>query len=757
MTSSCASSTRISGEAFVATIARRWRCAALCQSLLITLGLALAPASSVAQQIPPPESGTSTVHVKLVNAKQIEIRDATTNAPIVLAKGLGLVEYLDPAVRLTIQLQPQPTGADVVMNFHNTSDVPKGLGMINMGILTLGSTVTYQDIRQTCEPVVANMATYVGKSWPYPADMYCPAWVVSNGAYHVGVSLQYPVLSYKHDAVIGLSTPKGSLANGEGGAGWAVNFLLSTIGPAAWQQVQYGAEIQPGERRTYVMSVRVQPKAREWVRTLLPYRNYFRSLYGGVMYTRNPKPVVGMGFSDVIYLSNDNPFGFSSAYRPDRNGFTKHVNEIKTNLPGWSSVMVWLPSGVYRNHRENNFPSQFVSTWLNWPVTSTSAFDQTNGLASISRSGKDFGLWWGNSTKVAMDWDPASLVDFDPDNADHVERALHELDIAAKAGATTIGLDTFSHVHTPIWKGYGWLAAMRLRYPHMRFVTEPSMCDVMHTLAPTFISAWNDATQPPDEEGLYLVKHPNYIADFLLPGHEIWAGFRYNGLVEYFGKQPNPARVVADIKRFSDYGYVALIQSTINVSTGVVAAKSWNTTVPSDIRASEAPVAFGPAAAGSSHVALGTGSRVGRGSSGPVGGWRPTKPLSRTLPSSKAPSGNDTADVQPSLGPSVQVRSGRVARGTVVVRPRTSPSVVTSDGLSDPGAVRTAVGHPKPRLRMKAFRVSTPTDALSDSIRKERATATEPAEPAAPESEREELSDWDWFQPFLVEVLTDPG
>lgn len=420
--------------------------------------------------------------------------------------------------------------------------------------------------------------------------------------------------------------------------------------------------------------------------------------------------------------------------------------------------MVWLPSGVYRNHRENNFPSQFVSTWLNWPATSTNRFDQTNGLASISRSGKDFGLWWGNSTKVAMDWDPASLVDFDPDNADHVERALHELDIAAKAGATTIGLDTFSHVHTPIWKGYGWLAAMRLRYPHMRFVTEPSMCDVMHTLAPTFDQRVERRNPAPGRGGSVPRQTPELHRRLSAAGaRDLGGGVpvqRAGGVLRQTTEPGTRGRRYQKVQRLRVCWADPINNQRVDRGGGRQELE-YNGTERH------------PSVGGSGRVRPGGGGFVARGvGDGLAGGswvgracWagRPTKPLSRTLPSSKVPSGNDTADVQPSLGPSVQVRSGRVARGTVVVRPRTSPSVVTSDGLSDPGAVRTAVGHPKPRLRMKAFRVSTPTDALSDSIRKERATATEPAEPAAPESEREELSDWDWFQPFLVEVLRDPG
>ncbi len=709
--------------------------------------MAIAPVRAWSQQIPPPESGTSTVHVKLVNGDQIEIRDATTNAPIALARGQKLVEFLDPAVRLTIQLQSQPTGADVILNFRNTSGTPKGLGMINMGILTLGPTVTYQDMRQTCEPVTADISTYVGQNWPYPADMYCPAWVVSNGSYHVGVSLQYPVLVYKHDAMIGLSNPKGNSALGEGGPGWAVNFLLSPIGNEGWQKVQYGAEIQPGEQRTYVMSVRVQPKSGQWIRTLTPYRNYFRSLYGGVRYERNPRPVVAMGFSDTSHLSADNPYGFSPQERPDRRGFTHYASVIKNDLPGWSSVMVWLPGGVYQTHQTLNFPFQFTSTWLQWPIASSTAFDETTGLASIRKTGKDFGLWWGNSTSVALSWDPESYEDFDPDNAEHVKRALLELDTAARSGATTIGLDTFNHVHTPIWKSYGWLEAMRLRYPQMRFVTEPSMCDVMHTLAPTFISAWSNVPGPATEEDLYLVKHPNYIADFLLPGHEMWAAFRYNELTQYFGKVPDAARVTADIKRFSDYGYVAVIQHTVDVKTSVVAAKSWNTTVPADLRVSDAPLPFGPAAAGSTHVALGTGARADRGG-GPVAGWRPAKP---SVPAAAPSVGSGLGSVAGTraTGSGVKIRVGKASNRA----PTEGPAVSAANGgTAVPAAVEPVRAARVERGRSGAFRVSTPNKPISGTIRRARELMFGPPAPRVGGPPMSAQEEWEafWMQSELV-------
>ena len=68
-------------------------------------------------------------------------------------------------------------------------------------------------------------------------------------------------------------------AAGEGGRGWAVRFQFAT---PKQNLIKYEARLRPGESRTYTVAVRVAKSRDQWMRTLLPYRTYFRAQYGGV-------------------------------------------------------------------------------------------------------------------------------------------------------------------------------------------------------------------------------------------------------------------------------------------------------------------------------------------------------------------------------------------------------------------------------------------------------------------------------------------
>jgi hypothetical protein len=448
----------------------------------------------------------------------------------------------------------------------------------------------------------------------------------------MGISVHYPILEYEHHVKLNLDNPAGVYLNGEGGRGFAARFSLSTTGPENWQTVKYPAAIRPGETRVYVVSIRVTKTPTEWVRTLVPYRNYFRSMYGGATYQRENSPVWGVFASDPSRCAADNPLGWLPEWRPDLNGWSGMASVLKNQSQGWDSIMVWLPSGSYWRNPQNNFPCQPATPWLSSPTLST-IFDPATGMPSVTASGKELGFWWGRSCQTAATWDPPVLEDFDPDNPTHYTRKLQELDLMARAGAMTIGLDTFDPVNTPFFKQYRWMLTMRMRYPHIKFITEPTNCDIMHTLAGNFITGWEFNKIPATQEECYTVKHANYLADFLVPGHEFWAGFRYNEMKQYFGITPDQNKVIADMERYASYGYrpvFAVLRTWwgLTIPQGVAhAAKSWETTVPADLQISDAPVPFGPAAPGSSRVGISTGSRPQKNGPNSVAGSRPDRAL----------------------------------------------------------------------------------------------------------------------------------
>jgi len=629
----------------------RWLRAAMAVACIATLGQPRAQA----QQIPALETGTPIVRARLIDG-QLELRDMQTNTPLVVPRGMKLLSPLDPRVRATVTLQEQPTGADIITTYTNTGELPLPVGMLNLGVITLGPNITYLNPMFMQDFVSTQVASFVGQAWGYPDFAYSPVWVLTNPTCAVGVSLQYPILEYQHDTTLWIDNPRGEYLAGEGGRGWSVHFGLSNSGDESHQRVLRSASLPPGASRTYVMSVRISKDPADWMRTLLPYRDYFRSMYGGVTYTRRVAPIMGMGVSDKSFCTAENPRGWAPEFRPDVYGWSKVVTYIKQYLPGWPSIMFWTPSGYYRNNRTGNYPPQICTPWLETTTLST-AFDPTSGLPSLVKAGKEIGVWWGRSCQVSPGgWDPPYLEDFDPDRADHLQGKLQELDLAVKAGARTVGLDTFGTRYTPLWKLYEWMRLMRLRHPDVHFMMEPRPCDVMHTIAPSVLNGWNDRTPPVTTEDLYAIKHPLWLADFLLPGHETWAVYRYTEWQQYYGIIQDQARVIADMQRHAAMGFTPLMQVPGNIQpTPINVVNSWEQTVPADLRLPATVFPFGAVRDGSAGVALGTSAYPTRGGGNGAGvrGWTPSKPgasLDAAAPSSAAPEADPSAEPRAAAG-----------------------------------------------------------------------------------------------------------
>ncbi|MFM9997134.1 MAG: hypothetical protein ACKVU4_15200 [Phycisphaerales bacterium] len=540
-------------------------------------------AGAQAQQIPPPEAGDPIVTVA-TEGNQVELRDAH-NGKLILDRrayplhGVNGPQTLTPA----IEIRPQPAGFDVVYRFTNSTTTPGGVGELGIGILTLGQDVTHYDFRHTSKPVKIKATTWTTTGRWYPDDLYSPVVVLRNNAYAVGVSLHYPILEYKHDAIVYVGSPPGQYLTGEGGRGWSVTFGLS--GPSHQEPKHHGAVIPPGEERTYVVSVRVTKKPDEWVRALVPYRDYFRGLYGSVGYTRDAAPWAALNVTDSSWITPSNPSGWAhQSRRPDVNGWGPWVEYVTQDLAEYKRVMIWAPTGLYNLNRDNNYPFQFASRWLEQPNVAT-AIDPEIGLPAIPRTGQVLGLWWGRAVQVADSWNDAQLDPFNPDNPQHVNRALTELQVAVQSGATVIGLDTFDTTVTPLWKLVPWLETMRQQAPGVKFVTEPSTCDVLHRLAPTLVDNWvaTSSAQSPDD--LYTIKNPNYLADFILPGHELWASMRWDSWPACFGHHASAARKRQDVQAAAAFGYVPVLFGEVpNPNKFFRAARTWETTVPPSLR-----------------------------------------------------------------------------------------------------------------------------------------------------------------------------
>lgn len=490
-------------------------------------------------------------------------------------------------------LSPKRDGFDITITLSNDSDLPRSMGVITVPGIRFPRQVTWRDFRADAKLQTADHANglWAGFGHLYPVDCYSPVFVVSNGTYTIGASLLYPVLEYKHNVQVQLVSADGIELHG--GKNWKIDFTL--IG-----------NMPPRTSRVYTLSVRATSRPEEWVRTLTPYRDYFASLYGGVRYTRNPNPICGLSPTDPACLDTS-PLGFCGPtnYRPDTAGwgpFIGYINSLRDR--GHTRMMMWAPSGLFRNNRDQNFPFQFMTHMRDVPMLNSTL----PLLRALPGPNLAMGYWWGRAAHVMTSWDTPHSEVLNPDNPQHVARAMAELDMALDLGATLIGLDALGYAAP--WDAYRWLQTLQAHAPGVTFCTEwaRSGPDFMHTLAPTWVNASDMQT-------------PKVLADLLVPGHETWCGVPLSGLRDRLGRQPTLTERVAEVERVAALGLVPVIFDEIQVNPNTMrGAESWLSTIPADLRegaaAPEPPIAPASAPVG----AAGGGGGGGRGGGG-GGGW----------------------------------------------------------------------------------------------------------------------------------------
>ena len=482
------------------------------------------------------------------------------------------ISRVDGSLTPETQIEIVPNGYSIHYSFTNNASSPKPLPDLRVGPILLGDSVTYQDTRHNCQNVDTTAANHKTPGYLYPTNMYSPIWIVRNKNQACGVSLEYPIMQYKHDVKFFMRYHRRS-------GGWLVDMRISSDNDA----LLYSAAVPPGQTWQYTVNVRFTPKSDEWVRTLLPYRDFFRSTYGGLQYDRQTCAINATGLSLQQALSDDNPYGFSrEKLRPDLYGYGPFVDYVLTRT-SWPSQMIINPSGIYHHNIQFNYPFLFTSNWESSPEFET-ALDPDIGFPRISATGKQLGFWWGRSAQIAYQWDPNQSYPLDPDNTQHQDAAFKELDLAVQAGATVIGMDTFGHRMIPIWEGAKWIDMLKARYPQLHFVLEPMPCDIMHRKAPGWLRGFNDGKRVDSLEELNFIKGPHYLADFLLPGHETWAAWRYKGHRKYLNITPTQEMVDEDVRRFAHWGYRPMIYTEFELTSKVQAAQSWLETVPEDIQ-----------------------------------------------------------------------------------------------------------------------------------------------------------------------------
>jgi len=544
-----------------------------------------------AQQIPAAENGPRIVNSSYSNGL-LEMREEPSGAPILLQRNrkLHVVNPEHNTIAPSVEHREQPNGFDLIYRYHNTTSAPRALGALEVGVFTLGDMITYQDLRFDGKATVAETRRpNAYPAWTYPNRWYSSVSVMRNNSMAVGVSLLYPALEYKHQARIEMWSPGGPSAVGEGGRGWAVQFRFDNFGREnPGSKIAWESFLQPGERRTYVVAVRVTKNPDEWVRTLTPYRDYFHALYGGVTYERDPRPVKGGTVAGGWIASGSNEFGFAGPQRrrPDLHGWKPWVDYMLQTTQGEPErVMLWAPSGVFRRAQQNNFPFQFTSNWMTNDPRGQQLRDAPAELRRIPQSGVELGLWWGRASEYMATWDTYHSEVIRIDNEQHMDAVFREIDLAAQAGATVIGLDAV--FKSPFWEVYERIKMMRDRHPQLKFVTEGRSNDILHTVAPTWLDLYVTSRREVDEHGVHMVKTPLYLADFLLPGHETWVGLMHTRYENALGRPPTDQEMIRDIEHMLACGYVPVYWRSGLHNPAWRAAESWLNTVPSDLQSDE--------------------------------------------------------------------------------------------------------------------------------------------------------------------------
>jgi hypothetical protein len=458
---------------------------------------------------------------------------------------------LQPAVRLVAQ----PDGADLIVTYKNTTSTPLPLGALGIGGIRFGRQIENFDFRRGAEPEIADHqdADYFRGNLRWPkGDIYSPVKVLRDDRHTIGFALLYNPFEYGHQCTVWYRSP--TRRERDQGRNWEVEFKLD-------------GQLPPGEERTYTLTVRVARPGEHWLKTLAPYRDYFRATYGGVQYTRDPRPVKGFAWAGDHELGNpENPRAFTySNRRPDVNGFGPWA-QVLSQLPndGYQRSMNWAPSGAFQNNRDQNYPFPFMTGFRDLPRAMASRQE----LRSVAQQ-IDLGFWWGYSQRLMVGWDQPGVQLFDPDNPQHVQMIYEQLDMAVDLGAKIIGLDAFDYSQPVAAKRQ--LELLKARAPQVRFVTEPANADVFHIMTPTWFDNVRTTT-------------PHVLADFLVPGHETWSGVRFDLLADRLGRKLTTAEMAIEMRRLADLGFVPVALDNVPVPDDLVAAESWTTSIPEALR-----------------------------------------------------------------------------------------------------------------------------------------------------------------------------
>ncbi len=452
-----------------------------------------------------------------------------------------------------INIEPRTNGVSIEWVFKNTGTTAAIPIDLELPPLAIGATPKIVDasFMGTPLPIAAVETPWVGGV--YPRDLYSPITALKWSGCAVGLSLLYPVLEYKHDAAV--------VVRDIGGGRWQPMIALSNakVGGHWTTFLTYQASIPAGGEKRYTVELRAIAGG-SWTETVEPYRDYFHNRYGNVRYTRDGRTIRAIQLAMGDRQTSVNPDGWiTESGRPDLNGYITVANVIRSNLLKADRTILWTPTGLYKQNVDRNYPFRFASRWTD-AGASSGMRNAPEVLSSIAtRPGQSWGLWWGRAAHTQSRWDSGDFQPIAYSDPRTIKLAQQELDAALASGAKIIGLDAFTHNHSPIWELRPWLEQMVNSNPGVVFCTEGRNPDVMHLIAPTWVDAFG--TNKVNRTDGALLSSRFVLADWLVPGHETWASLMWNRAERIDLRQPTTGSNARaqEVLRLQTLGFVPVL------------------------------------------------------------------------------------------------------------------------------------------------------------------------------------------------------
>ena len=430
------------------------------------------------------------------------------------------VLMLDGGWQAEAKVTKTPNGFDIVWTVSNPTGTDAAVPELRLPLMDLGDEIVAMDFYRSGWPQrLTQRGPHTSMMGVYPGTLYAPVSVLMTTRLAIGITVQYPVLEYRHECALGIE------AAGEGR--WQLRLLLGGKLGEGVGTIRRSAKVPAGQTRTWTITVRATADPMRWLDTLEPYRQFFRSTYGGVQYHRDARSIRGVIPAFGHRQSEGNPSGWiEAAHRPDQHGYAGIVRVVLHALQQADRVILWAPSGRAFDHRVLNLPFRFTSHWIDGDPQSPLS-DAPELLRRMPLGAKQqWGLWWGHSMQSTPAWDTLPQTPLNLNDDMQRSLFLSELEGAVDAGAVLVGLDEFTTGHVGEWDRVIWLTQLQEAAPGITFCSEGMSSDILHRLAPTWLDLYR--AKPDRFGGTLMIRGPFLLADWLLPGHETWAGMLFD-------------------------------------------------------------------------------------------------------------------------------------------------------------------------------------------------------------------------------------